>query len=219
MIRRATTLVEVIVTIVILGVIAGAVYLNRSAASELGGEAANVDQTARLLAEITDAAGRVTGTGGATSFNQIIGQANAAVTANISKLSQLSTRITTSDLNSCYYTYTGGERDRWRTPFFYRLFPKNVGVKLAPGYFAQDSMVRYNSPGVPTTLANRPSNTDHFAEGTSAIVMPNTALADALALAAKVEGDKSGTSGAVRYFPKDGTSPVTLEYHFTTRGC
>lgn len=216
--RRATTLVEVIVTVVVLGVIVGAVYISQAAGSALGGQAANVDQAARVLFEIADAAGRVTGTGGPTSFNQVIGQANDAVTANIGRLSQLTTRITTSDLNSCYYAFSGGERDRWQTPFYYRFFPR-AGFKIAPGYFAMDSLVRYNSPGVQTTLANRPSNTSHFAEGTSAIVMPNTPLSDAVALAAKVEGDQGGVLGAVRYFPKDGSSPVQLEYHFSIRGC
>lgn len=216
--RRATTLVEVIVTVAIVGVIAGAVYLNRSAASALGGDAANVDQAARVLAELADAAGRITGTGGETSFNQVIGQSSAATTANIGRLSQLTTKITPASRNSCFYAYTGGEITRWQTPFYYRPLP-TTGLKIAPGFIAIDSVVRYNSPGVPTTLANRPSNTDHFVEGTSAIVMPNTDLAYAIALAARVEGDQGGVLGAVRYLPMDGSSPVQLEYHFTVRGC
>ncbi|MEX1186499.1 MAG: type II secretion system protein [Gemmatimonadaceae bacterium] len=216
--RRATTLVEVIVTVAILGVIGGAVYLNQSAASALGGDAANVDQAARILAELADAAGRITGTGGETSFNQVIGQSSGATTANIGLLSQLTTKLTTASQDSCFYGYSGGERNRWLTPFYYRPLP-TTGLKIAPGYIAIDSVVRYNSPGVPTTLANRPSNNDNFVEGTSAIVMPNTALSDAVALAARVEGDQGGVLGAVRYFPMDGSSPVQLEYHFTVRGC
>lgn len=209
---------EVLVTVGILAVIGGAIYISQATGSALGGQAANVDRAARVLAEIADGEGRVTGTGGATSFNQIIGQDKATVTANASKLSQLSTPITVNDVNSCGYNYTSAEVGRWRIPFYYRLFP-TTGVLLAPGYYAQDQLVRYNSPGVPTTPANRPAENDGKAVGTVAVVMPNTPLQEALALAARVEGDQGGVLGAVRYFPQDGSSPVTLEYHITVRGC
>lgn len=206
------------VTVGILAVIGGAIYISQATGSGLGGQAANVDRAARVLAEIADGEGRVTGTGGATSFNQIIGQDKATVTANASKLSQLTTPITVNDVNSCGYNYTSAEVGRWRTPFYYRLFP-TTGVLLAPGYYAQDQLVRYNSPGVPTTPANRPAESDGRAVGTVAVIMPNTPLQEALALAARVEGDQGGVLGAVRFFPQDGSSVVTLEYHITVRGC
>ncbi len=217
LIRRGATLFEVIVTVAILAVIAGAVYLNEAQASRPGGAAANVDQAAQLLAEIADAAGRTTGTGGATSFNQFIGNANANTSANAGKLSLLTTKLTNTDLNSCMYQYTTAEANRWVTPFFYRIMP-TTGFQLSPGYFAQDSLIRYSLAGVATTVANRPAANDASAFGTLAIVMPNTQLSDALALLARVEGDQTGL-GAVRYYPKDGSTPVTLEYHFTIRGC
>ena len=218
MLRRGATLFEVIITVAVMGVLAVAVYLNQAASSKLGGESANVDRAARLLAEIADAAGRTTGTGGATSFNQDIGNANANVSANAGKLSQLTTKLTNLDLNSCMYQYTTSEAGRWVRPYFYRILP-TTGFNIAPGYFAQDSLIRYNEAGVPTTLANRPDANDAFSYGTLAIVMPNTQLQDAVALANRVEGDQSGILGAVRYFPRDGSTPVTLEYHFTIRGC
>ena len=215
--RRGATLFEVIVTVAILAVIAGAVYLNEAQASKLGGAAANVDQAAQLLAEIADAAGRTTGTGGATSFNQDIGQANANTSANAGKLSQLTTPLTNADLNSCMYTFTTSEAGRWVRPYFFRIFP-TTGFQLAPGYFAQDSLIRYDRFGVATTLANRPAANDASVFGTLAVVMPNTQLSDAVALLNRVEGDQTGL-GAVRYYPTDGSNPVTLEYHFTIRGC
>lgn len=215
--RRGATLFEVVVTVAILAVIAGAVYLNEAQASRLGGAAANVDQAAQLLAEIADAAGRTTGTGGVTSFNQFIGQANANTSANAGKLSQLTTKLTNTALNSCMYQYATSEANRWVTPFFYRILP-TTGFQLSPGYFAQDSLIRYNAAGVATTLANRPEANDASVYGTLAIVMPNTQLSDALALLNRVEGNQTGL-GAVRYYPTDGSSPVTLEYHFTIRGC
>lgn len=216
--RRGLTLFEVVVAVSVLAVIGGVIYINQAAASRLGGEAANVDLAARTLAEIADAAGRVTGTGGATSFNQIIGQDKATVTANAKKLSQLSFKISTSDQNSCFYNYTAAEVGRWDVPFYYRLFP-TTGFKIAPGYIAQDELLRYNSVGVLTTLANRPAESDHRAVGTMAVVMPNTARADAVALMNRVEGDQSGVTGAVRFYPLTGSDVVTLEYHFTLRGC
>lgn len=216
--RTGVTLFEVVITVAILAVIGGVIYINQAAASKLGGEAANVDLAARTLAEIADAAGRVTGTGGATSFNQIIGQDKATVTANAKKLSQLSFKISTSQQNSCFYNYTAAEVGRWVQPFYYRLFPTS-GFKIAPGYFAQDELVRYNSIGVVTTVANRPAESDHRAVGTVAIVMLNAARSDAIALMNRVEGDQSGVTGAVRFTPLTGSETVTLEYHFTVRGC
>ena len=216
--RRGATLFEVVITVGILAVIGAAIYISEATGSGLGGTAANVDKAARVLAEIADAEGRVTGTGGATSFNQVIGQDKSTVTANASKLSQLTSPITVNDLNSCGYNYTTAEVGRWTTPYYYRLFPTS-GTLIAPGYYAQDALIRYNSPGVPTTPANRPGANDGQATGTVAIVMPNTPLQEAIALAARVEGDQGGVLGAVRYFPQDGSSPVTLEYHITVRGC
>lgn len=216
--RRGATLFEVVITVGILAVIGAAVYISEATGSGLGGTAANVDKAARVLSEIADAEGRITGTGGATSFNQVIGQDKATVSSNAGKLSHLTTPITVNDQNSCGYNYVNAEVVRWRIPFFYRLFP-TTGVLIAPGYYAQDQLVRYNAPGVPTTPANRPAENDARAPGTVAIVMPNTPLQEALDLAARVEGDQGGVLGAVRYFPQNGSSPVTLEYHITVRGC
>lgn len=218
MTRRGATLFEVVITVGILAVIGAAIYISEATGSGLGGTAANVDKAARVLSEIADAEGRITGTGGATSFNQIVGQDKATVSSNASKLSQLTKPITVNDVNSCGYNYLTAEVGRWRTPFYYRDFP-TTGILIAPGYYAQDALVRYNSPGVPTTPANRPDENDARAPGTVAIVMPNTPLQEALALAARVEGDQGGVLGAVRYFPQNGSSPVTLEYHITVRGC
>ncbi len=216
--RRGATLFEVIITVAILAVIGAAIYISQAAGSALGGQAANVDRAARVLAEIADAEGRITGTGGATSFNQVVGQDKATVSSNASKLSQLTTPITVNDQNSCGYNYLSAEVGRWKTPFYYRIFP-TTGILIAPGYYAQDQLIRYNAPGVPTTPANRPAENDARAAGTVAVVMPNTPLQEAVALAARVEGDQGGVLGAVRYFPQDGSSPVTLEYHITVRGC
>lgn len=218
MTRRGATLFEVVITVGILAVIGAAIYISEATGSGLGGTAANVDKAARVLSEIADAEGRITGTGGATSFNQIIGQDKATVSSNASKLSQLTVPITVNDVNSCGYNYVNAEVGRWRTPFYYVAF-RTAGTLIAPGYYAQDQLVRYNAPGVPTTLANRPAENDARAPGTVAIVMPNTPLQEALALAARVEGDQGGVLGAVRYFPQNGSSPVTLEYHITVRGC
>lgn len=215
--RRGVTFIEIIVTMMILGVIAAIVVQNEAAATKIGSDVARIDQTARVLGELADAVGRTTGTGGATSFNQIIGQANATTSANAGKLSQLTTPITSSGSNSCMYTYTQSEAGRWVKPFYHRLMP-TTGVQLAPGFFAQDSMIRFNSAGAATTLANRPGANDAFSYGTLAIVMPDVSASDAQALLNRVEGDPTGATGAVRYTPA-GAANVTVYYHFTIRGC
>lgn len=215
--RRGVTLIEIIVTAMILGIIGAIVYQNEAAATKIGSDVARIDQTARILGELADAIGRTTGTGGATSFNQIIGQANATVSANAGKLSQLTTPITSSGLNSCMYTYAQAEAGRWVKPFYHRIMP-TTGVQIAPGFFAQDSMIRYNGVGIPTTVANRPAQNDAFSFGTLSIVMPNVSASDAQALLNRVEGDPTGATGAIRYTPA-GPSNVTVYYHFTIRGC
>lgn len=216
--RFGTTLLELVVTIAILAAIGGVVYINASSSSTtIGSDVERVDRAARVLGELADAIGRTTGTGGATSFNQVIGQANATVSANAGRLSQLTTPITTSDLNSCLYTYSSAEAGRWSIPFYYRFIPRS-GFLIAPGFFVQDSLIRYNSDGTATTVTNRPAANDARSFGTLALVMPNTSRADADALAARVEGDQSGLLGAVRYNTAS-TGAVTLFYHFTIRGC
>lgn len=215
--RKGVTLMEILVTSFILVVIGLVVYQNEVAATRLGSDVARVDQAARVLAELADAIGRTTGTGGATSFNQVIGIANATVTANAGRLSQLTFPISTNDRNSCMYTYTQSEANRWTVPYYYKFLPR-AGFQVAPGFFAQDSLIRFNAVGVATTVANRPAANDARVYGTLAIVMPNVAASDAIALANRVEGDQTGVTGAVRY-TSNGNNPVTVFYHFTIRGC
>lgn len=215
--RRGVTLIEVIVTAMILGIIGALVYQNEAAATKIGSDVARIDQTARVLGELADAIGRTTGTGGATSFNQVIGNANSANSANSGKLSELTKPITSSDLNSCMYAFTQSEALRWIQPYYHRILP-TTGFQIAPGFFAQDSMIRYNAGLIATTEANRPPANDASSFGTLAIVMPNVSASDALALLNRVEGDPTGVSGAVRYTAA-GPGSVTVYYHFTIRGC
>lgn len=216
--RSGATLLELLVTIAVLAAIGGVIYINQSSSStQIGSDVERIDRASRVLSELADAIARTTGTGGATSFNQIIGQENATVSANTGRLSQLTTPITTSNMNSCMYTYTSSEVGRWTKPFYYRLVPQS-GFLIAPGFFVQDSLIRFNSAGVATTTANRPAANDASSFGTLALVMPNTSRSDADALAARVEGDQTGVGGAVRY-NTSGTGSVTLFYHFTIRGC
>ena len=215
--RRGVTLIEIIVTAAILTVIGLVVYQNEAAATRVGSDVARIDQTARVLGQLADAIGRSTGTGGATSFNQIIGQANSTGTSNAGKLSYLSRPITVADLNVCMYNYSSAEAGRWVTPFYYRILPSK-GFLIAPGFYAQDSLIRFNAIGVATTVANRPAANNARVFGTTAIVIPNVSASDALALLNRVAGDQSGVSGAVRY-TSNGAGPVTVYYNFTIRGC
>lgn len=215
--RRGVTFIEIIVTMIILSVIGAVVYQNQAAATKIGSDVARIDQTARVLGELADAIGRTTGTGGVSSFNQSIGQANATVSANSGKLSQLTAPLTVNGLNSCMYAYSQSEANRWVKPFYHRILPV-TGFQIAPGFFAQDSMIRHNQDGTATTVANRPAQNDAFSFGTLAIVMPSVSASDAQALLNRVEGDPTGSTGAVRYTAA-GAGNVTVYYHFTIRGC
>lgn len=212
--RRGVTLIEILVTSFILAVLGLVVYQNEANASKVGGDVARTDQAARVLAELADAMGRNTGSGSATSFSQYIG---SPTVTNPGRLSHLTAPITSSMLNSCMYNYSTAQAGRWVTPFYHRILP-TTGVQLAPGYFAQDSLIRFDAAGVPITVANRPAANDATSYGTLAIVMPSVSASDALALANRVEGDPNGISGAVRYTP-NGASNVVMNYHFNIRGC
>ena len=215
--RAGVSLLEILVTSVILGVIGLVVYQNEAAVTKVGSDVARIDQAAQVLAELADALGRTTGTGGVTSFNQYIGQANSTGTSNAGKLSYLTRPITNTDLNSCMYTYSTSEANRWITPYYHRIIPA-TGFLIAPGFYAQDSLIRFNGIATPTTVANRPAANDARSFGTIAIVIPNVSASDAQALANRVEGDQSGVAGAVRY-TSNGTGNVTIYYHITIRGC
>lgn len=147
----------------------------------------------RFVAEIDSASG--------TNVNYFRGHValNGGTTANRPKwpgrLSQLYTLPVSTDL-LCSGSAFSTVNNNWRGP--YHLVPiKNTGHNIAPGFFADDAIVRV-------------SNTEAY------IRIQNVSLDDAKALDLTVDKALTNTTLAVRYAL---TSPTTtVEYHFIGTG-
>ena len=224
--RRGLTLIESVVAVAIVGVIAVTLMLSSASATQRSiNELDHVERAARTLTDLSEAMSLWTErrSGERTSFFHIIG-------VNPGRLSQLTTPITTSDRNSCglgvpqtnHTRFKNAEVNRWEGQFFRQELP-TTGFLIAPGFYANDQLLRYsavfNPAGPPYFVEEYFPSGNTTTPGTLAIVIPNVAYADAVALAQRVEGDTSGVFGAVR-FPRNTTNaPVTVEYHVGIHGC
>jgi prepilin-type N-terminal cleavage/methylation domain-containing protein len=231
--RRAVTLVEVVVSIAILAVFATVVIVHVGASGRTGDDAKRVEDAAKMLERLRDAAVRynfgdpsLTGlntrnVNGDTSFTaKISGIGALRGGVNPSRLSMLTNKITTSNVNSCGGAFNSSQANGWQQNFFSEPIPINGTFKLADGFIANDALERYNPAGVLTNLSPTTSVTG---AGTLAIVIPNVALADARALAMLMEGDQPSPLGsgnfAVLRFTPSGNAPVTVRYHMAIHGC
>ncbi len=211
--RRGVTLVEILVAVVILGTLSIVIGLSLPASSLTGGDSARIDRAAYELQKLGEASSSFTGVREEpTSFAQIMSTSNLGG-VNPGRLSHLTTKVTSADRNSCGATYTTA--GNWTAPFYGRFLPA-AGVKLADGLVADDTLSRHNPAGVPD---KRGGASDLTTPGTLAIVMRNVSRTDAIALATRFEGDRTGTPanlGAIRFGTGD---PVTVFFHFTIHGC
>jgi len=230
--RSAVTLVEVVVTVAILAIFTTVLVANLEGSARRGGNADRAQEAASMLERIRDAAVRynygdpsTAGLSGRTilgdtSFtSKISGLANIRGGVNPSRLSELTNRIATTDLNSCGGTF-GALASNWTQNFFNQPVAVGASFKLADGFIANDALERYNPAGA---LANLAPTSSVTGAGTLAIVIPNVALADAEALAQLMEGDQpsplgSGNFAVVRFTPS-GNAPVTVRYHMAIHGC
>ncbi|MCI3953200.1 MAG: hypothetical protein K0R53_2699 [Burkholderiales bacterium] len=230
--RSAITLIEVVVTVAILAIFATVIIGSVEGSARSGGNARRIESAAIMLERLRDAAVRYNfadpsatgvnnrGIAGDTSFtSKISGAGNSRGGVNPSRLSQLTNRIATTDLNSCGGTF-GALAGNWTQNFFIQPISAGGTFKIADGFVAIDQLERYNAAGVLTNLSPTSTVTGG---GTLAIVMPDVSLADAEALAALMEGDQpsplgSGNFAVVRFTPS-GNSPVTVRYHMAIHGC
>jgi type II secretory pathway pseudopilin PulG len=224
--RRALTLIETVVALAIVGIIGLTIAIATGSASQRSvNELDNVERAARILTDLSEAIALWTErrSGDPTSFFHIIG-------AYPGKLSHLTAPITTSDRNSCGLgvpqqnatRFGNAEVNRWEGQFFRQELP-TTGFLIAPGFFANDQMLRYSAvfnPAGPPYFAQEyfPSG-NTTTPGTLAIVIPNVKYTDAVALAQRVEGDPTGVFGAVRFVPNGTNAPVTVEFHIAIHGC
>lgn len=218
--RSGFTLMEAVVGVAIAAILGFALYLTvsgtgvgtTSAADE---RAKRAGQTAVHLFNIATAIAALETTNPPESFLQTVG-------AYPSRLSQLTTQITTSDRNSCDRptdAYSGaavpavpanpGYVQGWQGPYVTFGFLLNGSTQIMPGYVVQDDMIRIpaNPPGNPKA--------DEYA-GRLLIRMPTVTQADAQALDAAVDFTMSGTVGTVRYTASD---PTVLDYELRVSRC
>lgn len=216
---RGVTLIEVVVTVAILGVLAAVIIVGVETSSRLGGEARRIADAAFVLAKLRDASVRYNL--GAfirdTSFTARIG-GGALGGVNPGRLSHLTAKITTADLNSCAFAYTSIQAAAWVRNFYSSPISSSTPFRIADGFFADDTLARYDSNGTPTHLVSGDA-TRLTAPGTLAIVMQNVAISDARALAARMEGDQSGGNSSIVRFTASGDAPVTVYYHMMIHGC
>jgi type II secretory pathway pseudopilin PulG len=231
--RSAVTLVEVVVSTAILAIFATVVIVNAGSSARTGDDLKRVEDAAKMLERLRDAAVRynfgdpaaagISGRTivGDTSFtSKISGAANLRGGVNPGRLSELTNKIASTDLNSCGGQFGVTLAPNWTQSFFSTPIAVGGTIKLADGFIANDVMERYNPAGVLTNLS---PNTLTNGAGTLAIVIPNVSLADAQALAMLMEGDQpsplgSGNFAVVRFTPS-GNAPVTVRYHMAIHGC
>ena len=223
---RGFTLVEMVVAVAIMGVMGVTLFVANAATSQRGlHEFDNVEKAARTLTDLSEAIALWTErrSGPPTSFFHVIG-------SNPGALSHLTTPITTTQRNSCGLgtplnnatRYGNSQVGLWEGQFFRQELP-TTGFLIAPGFFANDVLLRYsanfNPNGPPYFVQEYFPTGNTTTAGTLAIVMPNVKHSDAVALAQRVEGDTTGIFGAVRFTRNTNDAPVTVEYHIGIHGC
>lgn len=216
--QRGFTLIEAVVGVTIGAILAVAFFYTwetRGSSSSGDDRDQRAGATAVALFDIASAIAALETTNPPFSFLQTVG-------AYPSRLSQITTPITTADRNSCDRAgdaYSGaavptppvnpGYTLGWKGPYYIVAFPFNGTVQLAPGFLVQDDMVR-----VPADPGNNPNANDKA--GRLQIVFPSVTLLDAQALDVAVDSTTSGASGTVRYAATD---PTTVNYELRVSGC
>ena len=217
--RRGFTLIDAVVGIAIAAVLAAALFVTiegSSVGSASADSAQRASAAALVLYDIVTSIASLETTNPPVSFHQTVGAYPHA-------LSQLTTPITTTDLNSCnragtdnYLTGTvpatpinPGYVNGWNGPYYSLAFVAGATTQLASGFVVQDVMVR-----VPANPVNNPKGAEW--EGVLQIVMPSVTQSDAQALDAAVDQTISGTSGTVRYTASD---PTVLNYEIQVSRC
>lgn len=196
--RFGFSIIEIVVGVAILAIIGAVVIANVNPAAALSNDIERVNVAADNLDEIARAIAFFEPTKPATSFHQTVG-------VYPSRLSMLTAQISTSQLNSCDVTFTNQQVNAWTGAYYGREIPTS-GFKIADGFIADD------------TLARNPATNAVQERASLSIIIPNVTADDAAALALTIDGESSGTLGAVR-FTANGSNPVTVSYRIEIGGC
>ena len=192
--QAAFTLVEVIVALAVLLILAAVAvpqvtgYLDQK----------RIEATATQLAQVRDALYRA----GATNlaFYQTVG-------SNAGYLDELTTPLTTGDLDSCQTTFTTTQRNNWPNGGPFLNYVITTSGMATPIGQADNRLTRTPASGGGSS-------------GTLRITWTNTvSLSDAEALDLHVDGVAGWNAGTVQWTPQLGTSGVvTLHYFVVING-
>jgi type II secretory pathway pseudopilin PulG len=178
-------LLTAVVAIAIIAVLATTMLVTVSGDNDQ----ARIERTADILQRLVAAIDTPRVAGGQSFRSQ--------VNAYPGRLSHLYTPIVGTG-RRCNGSYTGGQVNNWRGPY-YMVPIATTGHRIAPGFFAEDSMVRISSTDV-------------------AIRLNQIALSDAQALQLLVDKKSDGT-GPIVTFTIAGDDPVDVRYHIFLTGC
>lgn len=181
--RPAFSVVEVIVATAIVAMLSAIVV--PVVAEQI--ERRRVDSAITTLKALADAA---------TAFRANVGM-------NPGHLVQLSTPITSADLNSCGIPYTTAAVNLWEGPYFISQLLLASGLPLS-----EDNLGR-----VQNLLVRTPAGV--ATPGSLAFPVTNIPLDKVTEINAAVDGDLGATSGRVRWT----TNADTLFYHVAINGC
>jgi len=203
-VRMGLTILEVLVSLVILAVIGAAVLSTTNPEAE--SDQARVQAVAEKLEDLREVIAGYEATGTATSFRQTVGVLP-------SSLSQLTTPITTAQTNSCGVAYTAANVTNWENAglangSYYIFEMKAAGTPLGQGFTPQNLLIK-------TPVGLPPAGNQ---AGTLTIRFPSVAIDDANALELIVDGIVNTAAGHVRFTPA-GTAPVQVDYLMSVYGC
>ena len=196
--RRAFTLTEIIVGVALLTIVGAIVAVTVQKTSVAQSDQERLDEAAYNLDQLARAIAFFEPTKPPLAFRYTVG-------VYPSRLSHLTSPISTAQTNDCGVAYTAGQVAAWTGGYFLREIP-TTNFKVAEGFIANDVMTRVPvnaNAGLPAVLS---------------IVMPNVDSADAAGLGSVVDNDPTGTNGSVR-FTLNGNSPVTVSYRIEIGGC
>lgn len=189
--RQGFSVLEVAIAVAIIALLSASIFPVVAEKSRYS----RVTHAARVSRELADAVSK---------FRKDVG-------LNPGTLMQLTTPITTADVNSCGATYVTADVNKWVGPY-YRFPLSTAGFPLSEDQFGrvQNALVR-----APATAA----------PGTTAIQITGVPLESATELNSLVDGELATvelnrTTGRVRWTsPADANGFVTVAYHVAVNGC
>ena len=188
------SIIEVLTAVAVIAVIAAILVSNGN--PETANDRARYDAAADALNNLAQAVAGYEPTRPRRSFHQVVG-------VYPSKLSDLTTPITTAGKNICNNAYLSTNVTNWQNAAnpFYGSQLLTAGTPIAPGFKVQDALL----------LLNAAAAFGANSANTMIIRMPSVALADAKGVDLAVDGVVDGTQGIIRY--SSASDPTVVDYY------